>query len=182
MLGLLTKKESKSILKTASDDADTLSLALENNTSIGLSDGESVTNSKPDSREFDFDFEVINTATYRRVFNKASSKLGPKERSQANIPPHLPTSSGPGASETANLPSLNAPSAIHSVMASQKNKFSSSRPNASSQNIGSHSVLQKGSPESPTDPLGTLVRAGVALTLAFEKREDRHDARNLRMR
>ena len=120
MLGLLTKKESKSILKTASDDADTLSLVHENNASDGLPDGGSVNTSKLGDTEFDFDFEIINTATYRKAFNKARSKLRPKKGSQANNPPHPPTSSGAGVPETAQLPSINAPSAIHSVVASQE--------------------------------------------------------------
>ena len=151
MLGLLTKKESKSILKTASDDAGTLSLVHENNASVGLPDGESVITSKLDDTEFDFDFEIINTAAYRKAFNKARSKLRPKKGSQANNPPHPPTSSGAGVPETATLPSINAPSAIHSVVASQKDQFYSSRPDASSQDIGSHSVLPKDSAEGAYD-------------------------------
>ena len=55
-----------SILKTASDDADTLSLAHENNNIVGLPDGESATTSKLGGTEFDFDLEIINTATYQR--------------------------------------------------------------------------------------------------------------------
>ena len=88
MLGLLSRKESKSILKTASDDADTLSLAHEKNASFALSDGESVTTSKLDDKEFEFDSEIINTAAYRKVFNKARSKLPPKKgtRSQSIRP------------------------------------------------------------------------------------------------
>ena len=141
-------------MKTASDDADKLSLAHENNSSVGLPDGESSTNSKVDDREFDFDFEVINTAAYRKAFNKARSRLRRKEGSQANIPPHSPTSSGLDVPETAKLPSINAPSAIHSVVASQKNQFYSSLPNASSPDIGSDSVLPEGSAEGADDGSG----------------------------
>ena len=156
MLGLLTRNESKSILKTASDDADTLSLAHDNNSSVGLPDSESLTTSKLDDREYDFDFEIINTAAYRKAFNKARSKLRPKEGSQAKNPPHSPTSSGTGVPETAKLPSTNAPSAIHSVVASQKNQFYSSRPNALSQDIGSHSVLPEDSAEGAHDGSGAM--------------------------
>ena len=155
MLGLLTRKESRSILKTASEDADALSLVHEN-TSAGLPDDESVITSKLDSTEFAFGFEVINTATYRKVFNKARSKLPPKKGFQAVIPPYRPTSSGAGASETANLPSINASAAIHSVVASQKNDFSSSRPNASSREIGFPSVLPKDLAEGAPDGFGGM--------------------------
>ena len=112
-------------MKTASDDADTLSLVHENIASDGLPDGESVITSKLDDTEFDFDFEIINTAAYRRVFNKVRSELPSKKGSQAVIPPHTPASSGAGASEISNLPSTNAPAANHAVVASQKNNFSS---------------------------------------------------------
>ena len=156
MLGLLTRNESKSILKTASDDADTLSLAHDNNSSVGLPDSESLTSSKLDDREFDFDFEIINTAAYRKAFNKARSKLESKKGSQAVIPPHPPTSSGAGASELANLPSINAPAATHAVVASQNNNLFSSRPNASSRDIGSHPVLPKDSSEGAHDGSGAM--------------------------
>ena len=155
MLGLLARKESRSILKTASNDADTLSLVHEN-ASVGLPDGESIITSKLDDTEFDFDFEIINTAAYRKVFNKARSKLAPKKGSQAVITPYPPTSSGAGASETANLPSINAPAAIHAIGASQKNNFSSSRPNASSRDIRSHSVLPKDSSEGAHEGSGGM--------------------------
>ena len=155
MLGLLTKKESKSILKTASDDADTLSLVHENNASDGLPDGESVITSKLDDTEFDFDFEIINTAAYRKAFNKARSRLPLEKQSQAVIPPHPPTSWGTGASETANLTSANNPAAIHSVVAGQENEFSS-RPNALSQDIGSRSWLPKNSSEGACDGSGRM--------------------------
>ena len=105
MLGLLSRKESKSILKTASDDADTLSLKHEENASFALSDGESVTISKLDGREFDFDFEIINTAAYRKVFNMARSKLLPKNGSRAYSPPQASTSGGVSAPETVGLTS-----------------------------------------------------------------------------
>ncbi len=156
MLGLLTKKESKSILKTASDDADTLSLMHENNASDGLPDGDSVITSKLDGTEFDFDFEIINTAAYRKVFNKARSKLPSRKGSQSVSTPRPPTSSGAGASEIANLPSINAPAAVHAIVASQKNNFSSSGPNASSRGIGPHSVLPKDSSEGAHDGSGVM--------------------------
>ena len=162
MLGLLTKKESKSILKTASDDADTLSLVHENNASDGLPDGESVITSKLDDTEFDFDFEIINTAAYRKAFNKARSRLPSEKQSQAVIPPHPPTSWGTGASETASSTSANNPAAIHSVVAGQENAFSS-RPNALSQDIGSRSMLPKNSSEGACDGSGRM-------------REEQHDA------
>lgn len=147
MLGLLSRKESKFILKTASDDADTLSLAHESNASISLRDDESVTTSKLDGREFDFDFEVINTAAYRKVFHKARSKLSRKKGSAVYSPPHAPTSSGASAPETVGLSSINAHAVIPSVVASQESEPSSSRPNASSRDIRSHSVLPKDSAE-----------------------------------
>ena len=133
-----------------------MSLAHENNSSVGLADGESSTNSKLDDREFDFDFEIINTAAYRKAFNKARSKLRLKEGSQANISPHPPTSSGPGVPETAKLHLINAPSAIRSVVASEKNQFYSSLPNASFQDLGSHSVLPESSVESAHDGSGGM--------------------------
>ena len=158
MLGLLTKKESKSILKTASDDADTLSLVHENNASVGLSDGESVITSKLDDTEFDFDFEIINTAAYRKVFNKARSKLPSKKGSQAVILPHPPTSSGAGASDW----HINTRAAIDAVVASHENSFFSSRPNDSSRDVGSCSVLSEDSSEGARDGSGGM-------------REEQHD-------
>lgn len=153
MFGLLSRKESKSILKTASDDADTLSLAHEKNASFGLSDGESVTTSKLDDREFEFDFEIINTAAYRKVFNKARS---PKKDSQASFPSHAPASSGAGASESVRVPPINAFAGIHPVAASQESEPFSSRPDASSREIRSHSVLPKDSTEGAGDGTGGM--------------------------
>ena len=147
MFGLLSRKESKSILKTASDDADTLSLAHESNISIGLPDGESVATSKLDDRQFDFDFEIINTATYRKVFNMARSKIPPKNGSRAYSPPQASTSGSANAPETVELPSINAHAAIHPVVASKESEPFSSRPNASSRDIRSHSILPKDSVE-----------------------------------
>ena len=156
MLGLLTKKESKSILKTASDDADTLSLVHEDKASVGLPDGESVVTSKLDDAEFDFDFEIINTAAYRKVFNKARSKLQLEKGSQAVIPLHAPTSHDAGSSETTTLSSTNSPAAIHIVVASHENKFSSSRPADSSRDLGSCSVFSKGSSEGAGNDSGGM--------------------------
>ena len=149
-------------MKTASDDADTLSLAHEKNASVGLPDGESVITSKLDDKEFDFDFEIINTAAYRKAFNMARSKLPWKKGSQAVLPPHPSTSRRAGASETANLPSTNKPAAIHSVVAGQENNFSS-RPNVLSRDVGSHPVLPKDSSEGACDGSGRM-------------REEQHDA------
>ena len=163
MLGLLSNKESKTILRTASDDADTLSLAHESNTSTGLPDGESVTTSKLDSREFEFDFEIINTAAYRKVFNKARSKLPPEKGSRVYSPPHAPTSSGAGVPETVGLPSINALAVIHSGVTSQKSEPSSSHPNVSSQDIRSHSVLPMDSADAVDDGTGGM-------------RDEEHDA------
>ena len=161
MLGLLTKKESKSILKSASDDADTLSLAHGNSASVGQPDSESMITSKLDDTEFDFDFEIINTVAYRKVFNKVRSKLSLKKGSQAVILPYPPTSSGAGASETATLRSINSPAAIHAVVASHENISSSrlndsSRSNDSSRDVGSGFVLSKDPPEGAFDGLGWI--------------------------
>ena len=154
MLGLLSRNESKSIFKTASDDADTLS-AHESDTSIGLPDGKSVTTSKLDDREFDFDFEIINTAAYRKVFNMARSKLPPENGTRVYSPPHAPASSGVSASETVGSPSINAHGEIHPVVASQESEPFSSRPNALSRDIRSHSILPKDSAEAAAD--GTTI-------------------------
>ena len=162
MIGLLTKKESKSILKTASDDADTLSLVHENNASDGLSDGESVITSKLDDTEFDFHFEIINTAAYRKAFNKARSRLPSEKESQAVIPPHPPISSGAGASEAANLPSLDLPAAIYAVVAKHKESLSSSGPSDSYRDIGSSFELSKEYSEGACDGSGGM-------------REEQHD-------
>ena len=156
MLGLLTKKESKSILKTASDDADTLSLVHENSASDGLPDGESVVTSKLDDTEFDFDFEIINTAAYRKAFNKARSRLPSEKDPQAVIPPHPPTSSGAGASEAANLPSLDSPAAIYAVVTNHEERLSSSGPSDSSQDIGSLFELSKEYSEGACDGWGGM--------------------------
>lgn len=99
-------------MKTASDDADTLTLAHESKNSIDLPDGESVTTSKLDSMEFEFDFELINTAAYRKVFNKARSNLPPEKGSRVHSPPHAPTSSSASAPVTVELPSFNTHAVI----------------------------------------------------------------------
>ena len=163
MLGLLSRKESKSILKTASDDADTLSLAHESKNSLDLPDGESVTTSKLDSREFEFDFELINTAAYRKVFNKARSNLPPEKGSRVHSPPHAPTSSSAIAPVTVGLRSINAHAVIHPVVASQKNEPFISRPNFSFRDIRSHSVIPKDTTEAAGDGAGGM-------------REEQHDA------
>ena len=98
MSSLLSRRESISILKTASNDADTLSLAHEKNANFSLSDGESVTTSKLDDSDFEFDSEIVNTAAYRNVFNKARSKLPLKKGSWVYSLLHLPSSSGAGDS------------------------------------------------------------------------------------
>ena len=138
-------------MKTASDDADTLSLAHESNTSIDLPDGESITTSTLDGRKFDFDFEIINTAAYRKVFRKARSKLRLEKGSAVYTPPHAPASSGASVSETVGLPSLNAHAVVHPVVASQESEPVSSRPNASSRGIRSHSVHPKDFAEATGD-------------------------------
>ena len=163
MLGLLSRKESKSILKTASDDADTLSLAHESKNSIDLPDGESVTTSKLDSREFEFDFELINTAAYRKVFNKARSDLPPNKASRVHSPPHAPTSSSASAPVTVGLPSINAHAVIHPVVASQKSEPLISSPNFSFRDIKSPSVIPKDTTEAAGDGTGAM-------------REEEHDA------
>ena len=147
MLGLLSRKESKSILKTASADADTLSLACEKAACFGLSDGESVTTSKLDDKEFEFDSETINTVAYRKVFNKAKSKLPPKKGSQVLFPSLPRAPSGVGAPETVRLPSIKAPVATHPVLASQKNEYFSPRLIASPRDIVLHSVPPQNSTE-----------------------------------
>ena len=151
MLGLLSKKESKSILKTASADADTLSLAHEKTASFGLSDGESVTTSMLDDKEFEFDSEIINTAAYRKVFNKARSKLPPKKGSQVIAPTRPRAASGVGASETVRLPIIKTFQATHPVKASQKNEYLSPCLIASPQDIVLHSVLPQTSTEGAGD-------------------------------
>ena len=156
MLGLLSRKETKSILKTASDDADTLSLAHESKNSIDLPDGESVTTSKLDSREFEFDFELINTAAYRKVFNKARSNLPPDKGSRVHSPPYAPTFSSASAPVNVELPSINAHAVIHPVVASQKSEPFISRPNSSFQDIKSHSVIPKDSTEAAGDGTGEM--------------------------
>ena len=166
MLGLLTKKESKSILTTAFDDADTLSLAHENNASVGQPDGESVIISKLDDTEFDFDFEIINTAAYRKVFNKVRSKLSSKKGSQAVITPHPPTSSEAGAPESATLRSISTPAAIHAVVASHKN-ISSSRFNDSSHDMKSCSVLSEDSSEGAFNGSGSMGEVQLDVNLEY---------------
>ena len=108
-----------------------------------------------DDTEFDFDFEIINTAAYRKVFNKARRELPSENAPQAIIPLHTPTYSGTGASENTNLRSINTPTAIHGVVAGQKNNFSS-RPNAVSRQIGSHCVLSNDSVEGACDGSGGM--------------------------
>ena len=138
-------------MKTASDDADTLSLAHESNTSIDLPDGESITTSTLDGRKFDFDFEIINTAAYRKFFNKVRSKLRPEKGSALYSSSHAPASSGASASKNVGLPSINAHAVIHPVVASQESEPVSSRPNASSRGIRSHSVHPKDFAEAAGD-------------------------------
>ena len=120
-------------MKTASDDASILTLACKDDTEAGSPDGESIATSEMDSTEFDFDLEVINTAAYRKVFNMARSKLRSGKGSQVNSPPHLPTLVAADTPQTANLYPIDIPSAMPSVVASQRNNFSHSRPNTTSQ-------------------------------------------------
>ena len=173
MLGLLTKRESKSILKTTSDDADTLSLVHEDNASVGLPDSESVVTSKLDDTEFDFDFEIINTAAYRKVFNKARSKLPSKKGSQAVIPPHTPTSSGADSSESTTLRSINTPAAVHTVVASHENNFSSSPPDDSSRDVRPCSVPSKDSSEGACDGSGGMREKQLDIDLGDSSRDVR---------
>ena len=77
-------------MKTASDDAVTLLSAHEDIERVKRPDEVSVVSTGIDDTEFDFDFEVINTAAYRKAFNAARRKLITDDSDKSSEPP-LPT-------------------------------------------------------------------------------------------
>ena len=94
---------------------------------IALPNDKSTANSEMGDTEFDFDLEVINTAAYRQVFNKARSKLRSDEPSQQHCLLHSPIHNDPDASQTIDLPQVNIPSVSHLV--GQRDTSSVHRPN-----------------------------------------------------
>jgi len=120
-------------LKTASDDASTLASAREYSERADLPDGESTASTGIDDTEFDFDFEIINTAAYRKVFNVVRRMISGKrveiQELQLPILPEIP--------QTDPLLPFHTMSSMTEVPADQGYKFTFSPTTTLSQNLRS---------------------------------------------
>jgi hypothetical protein len=124
------------MLKTALDDASTLTSAHEDSERTDLRDGESLASTEIDDTEFDFDFEVINTAASRKVFNTAGRKLTPSQRGETQEPKSS-TPDKADISQTEALLPFHSPQSMTESPDDEEYKFTFSAPNDLSWNFRS---------------------------------------------
>ena len=108
--------------------------AREYNERTDLPDSQSTASTGIDDTEFDFDFEIINTAAYRKVFNVARRRMISGERVEIQEP-QLPTL--PEIPQTDPLLPFHTMSSMTEVPVNQGYKFTFSPPTTLSQNLKS---------------------------------------------